>query len=336
MRAADHIVDLGPGAGEHGGQVVAEGTAEEIEADPGIADRPVPGRQAPIAVPAEAPRSRSGELVVRGARQHNLKKIDVAIPLGVFCCVTGVSGSGKSTLVNEILYPRGRQPPAPGEAPPRRPRADRGHWSRSTRSSTSTSRRSAARRARTRRPTPGVFDHIRQLYSQTREARARGYKPGRFSFNVKGGRCEVCRGRRPDQDRDALPSRRLRALRAVPRQPLQPRDARGPLQGQDDRRRARDVGRGGLRVLRDIPKIERRLRDPARRRPRLHPARPAGDHSSRAARRSGSSSPPSSPRWPPATPSTSSTSPPPGCTSPTSSGCSTCSTAWSTPATRWS
>ena len=106
----------------------------------------------------------------------------------------------------------------------------------------------------------GLFDQIRDLFSRTPEAKARGYKPGRFSFNVKGGRCEVCRGRRADQDRDALPARRLRAVRAVPRQALQPRDARGALQGQDDRRRAGDAGRGGAcEFFAHIPRIKRRL-----------------------------------------------------------------------------
>ncbi len=192
IRAADHVIDLGPGAGEHGGEVVAEGPPEAIEATPGSATGEYLSGERTIPVPEERRRPR-GKLKVSGARQHNLKDIDVTFPLGVFTCVTGVSGSGKSTLVNEILY---------------RAVANRLHRARM--------RPGAHRRidgladvdkiinidqspiGRTPRSNPatytGVFDHIRQLYSQTREARARGYRPGRFSFNVKGGRCEVCRG----------------------------------------------------------------------------------------------------------------------------------------------
>ena len=145
-------------------------------------------------MPAKRRRTPSGYIEIVGATQHNLRDIDVHVPLGVLTCVTGVSGSGKSTLVNDVLFKavanrlhRARKRPG---RPPRdpRPRPARQDHRRST------SRRSAARRARTRRPTPGLFDVIRDLFSKTQEARARGYKPGRFSFNVKGGRCEVCRG----------------------------------------------------------------------------------------------------------------------------------------------
>jgi excinuclease ABC subunit A len=192
IRAADHVVDLGPGAGEHGGELVAEGTPAEIEAQPESLTGQFLSGEREIPVPEER-RSARSELVVRGARQHNLKGVDVVFPLGVFCCVTGVSGSGKSTLVNEILH---------------RAVANRLHRARM--------RPGAHDRiegiteidkvinidqspiGRTPRSNPatytGVFDHIRALYAGTREARARGYKPGRFSFNVKGGRCEVCRG----------------------------------------------------------------------------------------------------------------------------------------------
>ena len=190
--AADHVLDLGPGAGEHGGEVVAEGTPAEVAATAGSATGEFLSGERSIPVPAERRRPQ-GKLKVKGASQHNLKDIDVTFPLGTFTCVTGVSGSGKSTLVNEILY---------------RAVANRLHRARM--------RPGAHRRidgmgevdkiinidqspiGRTPRSNPatytGLFDHIRQLYSQTREARARGYKPGRFSFNVKGGRCEVCRG----------------------------------------------------------------------------------------------------------------------------------------------
>jgi excinuclease ABC subunit A len=192
IRAADHVVDLGPGAGEHGGEIVSAGTPAEILADPNSVTGQYMSGERRIPVPEER-RYPRGELTVRGARQHNLKNVDVEFPVGVFTCVTGVSGSGKSTLVNEILY---------------RSLANRLHRARL--------RPGAHDRVdgldqidkiinidqspigRTPRSNPatytGVFDHIRQLFAQTRDARARGYKPGRFSFNVKGGRCEVCRG----------------------------------------------------------------------------------------------------------------------------------------------
>jgi excinuclease ABC subunit A len=192
MRAADHIVDLGPGAGEHGGHVIAEGTPEQIEADPASLTGQFLAGKREIALP-ERRRKPRGELVVKGAAQHNLKQIDVAIPLGTFCCVTGVSGSGKSTLINETLYPAvanrlhqaklrpGTHKRVEGiESVDKIINIDQSPIGRTPRSNPATY--------------TNVFDHIRQLYSQTREARARGYKPGRFSFNVKGGRCEVCRG----------------------------------------------------------------------------------------------------------------------------------------------
>jgi excinuclease ABC subunit A len=192
IRSADHVVDLGPGAGEHGGELVAEGTPGEIEAQPESLTGQFLAGEREIPVPEER-RDPRGELVVRGARQHNLKGVDVAFPLGVFCCVTGVSGSGKSTLVNEILHRavanrlhRARMRPGAHDRiegiteVDKVINIDQSPIGRTPRSNPATY--------------TGVFDHIRALYSSTREARARGYKPGRFSFNVKGGRCEVCRG----------------------------------------------------------------------------------------------------------------------------------------------
>jgi excinuclease ABC subunit A len=192
MRSADHIVDLGPGAGEHGGHVVAEGPPATVVAEPASLTGQYLKGQRSIAVP-EQRRKPHGELVVRAARQHNLKGIDVAVPLGVFCCVTGVSGSGKSTLVNETVYPAvanrlhqaklrpGTHKRIEGlEQVDKIINIDQSPIGRTPRSNPATY--------------TNVFDHVRQLFAQTQEARARGYKPGRFSFNVKGGRCEVCRG----------------------------------------------------------------------------------------------------------------------------------------------
>src|SRR3954453_13048429 len=192
MMAADPLVDLGPGAGEHGGYVVSAGTPAQVAKDPASLTGQYLSGKRKIELPEER-RQPAGALLVRGAREHNLKGIDIAIPLGVFCCVTGVSGSGKSTLINETLYPSvanrlhhaklrpGAHDRIDGiEQIDKIINIDQSPIGRTPRSNPATY--------------TNVFDHIRQLYAQTREARARGYKPGRFSFNVKGGRCEVCRG----------------------------------------------------------------------------------------------------------------------------------------------
>ena len=192
MRAADHLVDLGPGAGEHGGRIVAEGTAAEVErVAESLTGQYLAGERR-IEVPKRRRRP-AGYVEIQRASQHNLKGIDVKVPLGVFCCVTGVSGSGKSTLVNDILYKAvanrlHRAKTRPGEhrkisgldGLDKIIAVDQSPIGRTPRSNPATY--------------IGLFDQIRDLYSRTQEARARGYKPGRFSFNVKGGRCEVCRG----------------------------------------------------------------------------------------------------------------------------------------------
>jgi excinuclease ABC subunit A len=192
MLAADHLVDLGPGAGEHGGHVIAEGTPAEVSRTASSLTGQYLSGKRRIEVPEER-REPRGALLVRNAREHNLKGIDVAIPLGVFCCVTGVSGSGKSTLVNETLHHSVANRLHQAKL---RPGAHDGVDGLSQIDKIISIDQSPI--GRTPRSNPatytGVFDHIRQLFAQTQEARARGYKPGRFSFNVKGGRCEVCRG----------------------------------------------------------------------------------------------------------------------------------------------
>ncbi len=192
MYAADYIVDIGPGAGDHGGEVVAAGTAEEIMKVPeSITGAYLSGRMS-IPVPKER-RKPTGFLKIKGARENNLKNIDVDIPLGVFTCVTGVSGSGKSSLVNEILYKHlaktlnrartvaGAHDAIEGvEQLDKVINIDQSPIGRTPRSNPATY--------------TGVFDQIRDLFSNTTDAKMRGYSKGRFSFNVKGGRCEACSG----------------------------------------------------------------------------------------------------------------------------------------------
>jgi excinuclease ABC subunit A len=192
MMAADHLLDLGPGAGEHGGHVIAEGPPDQVAKDPASLTGQYLSGKRRIELPEER-RTPRGALRVRGAREHNLKGIDVAVPLGVFCCVTGVSGSGKSTLVNETLHHAVANRLHQAKL---RPGAHDGVDGLSQIDKIINIDQSPI--GRTPRSNPatytGVFDHIRKLFAQTQESRARGYKPGRFSFNVKGGRCEVCRG----------------------------------------------------------------------------------------------------------------------------------------------
>ncbi len=192
MREADYIVDVGPGAGEHGGEIVAVGTAKDIiKNKKSITGAYLSGRER-IPVPKERAKA-SGWIKITGARENNLKNIDVEIPLGIMTCITGVSGSGKSSLINEILYKRlardlNRARTIPGkhgdvegiEQLDKVIAIDQSPIGRTPRSNPATY--------------TGVFDLIRDLFAATADAKARGYKKGRFSFNVKGGRCEACSG----------------------------------------------------------------------------------------------------------------------------------------------
>jgi excinuclease ABC subunit A len=193
MRSADHIIDMGPGAGEHGGYIVANGTLDDImKSDKSITGRYLSGR-ARISMPSKRRTGSGGKIVIKGARQNNLKNIDVQIPLGMFVCITGVSGSGKSTLIDDILYKRlaqilyrskdkaGKCDTILGiENIDKVINIDQSPIGRTPRSNPATY--------------TGILGPVRELFAMVPEARMRGYGPGRFSFNVKGGRCEACHG----------------------------------------------------------------------------------------------------------------------------------------------
>jgi len=193
MLEADHIIDIGPGAGVHGGQIIAEGTAQEVmENEKSITGQYLSGKRC-VPVPEKRRKGNGKKLKVIGARQNNLKNINVEFPLGKFICVTGVSGSGKSSLVNEILYKALASELNGTKVKPGKCKKiegmenldkvidiDQSPIGRTPRSNPATY--------------TGVFTDIRELFAQTQEAKLRGYSAGRFSFNVKGGRCESCEG----------------------------------------------------------------------------------------------------------------------------------------------
>ena len=194
IRTADHVLDIGPGAGIHGGHIIAQGQVEDLIGNANSITGKYLSGELMVPIPERRPRNNRRALKVINARGNNLKNITAEIPLGLFTCVTGVSGGGKSTLADRHALQGDRaQDQRRQRRPPPRTTRSRG-WSTSTRSSTSTSRRSAARRAPTPRPTPAPSRRSAKWFAGLPESKARGYEPGRFSFNVKGGRCEACQG----------------------------------------------------------------------------------------------------------------------------------------------
>ena len=333
MRCADHLVDLGPGAGEHGGWIVAQGTAAKVQrVKESLTGQFLAGTR--TIDPPSVRRTPSGYVEIVGASQHNLRDVDVHVPLGTLTCVTGVSGSGKSTLVNEVLFKavanrlhRARQRPGAHRAIKGLDQLDKiiavdqSPIGRTPRSNPATY--------------TGLFDVIRDLFSKTQEARARGYKPGRFSFNVKGGRCEVCRG-------DGQIKIEMHFLP----------DVYVPCEQCDGRRYNRETlevkfkGKSiaevlampvedALKFFEHIPPDPHAPGDARRGRARLHPSRPARDDALRGRGPAREARHRAVSRWRPVARCTSSTSPPQAFTSPT------CSVSWrscsgsSTPATAW-
>ena len=318
------MVDLGPGAGELGGYVVATGTPGEIMADQKSLTGRYLSRELSIPVPA-ARRAGTGKiLTVHGAREHNLKDMPVRIPLGTFTCVTGVSGSGKSTLVNDILYRALAQvlPPGAGAA---RARTTASRASQHLDKVIDIDQSPIGRTPRSNPATyTGVFTFIRALFARTPDARARGYAPGRFSFNVKGGRCEACQG-------DGLVKIEMHFLPDVYVTCEVCRGKRYNRETLEIRYKGRNIAevlemtvREALAFFEPVPAVREKLQT-------LHDVGlgyiqlgPGRDDPLRRRGAAGEARPPSSPGARRAARSTSSTSPRPASTSTTSSGCSTC------------
>ena len=276
MAAADWIVDIGPGAGEHGGRIIAQGTPEEVMANPdSVTGRFLSGRDK-IEVPVERRPPNENFMEIVGARGHNLKNVTVRIPLNCFVCVTGVSGSGKSTLIQETLWPRLQYVI----------NKSRSVWEdhdgvtgiRHLDKIVDIDQSPIGRTPRSNPATyTGVFDMIRDLFAKTADARMRGYKAGRFSFNVKGGRCENCKG-------DGIIKIEMQFLPDVyvpcevcHGQALQPRDPGSQVQRPVHLRHPRNDGRPGRPVLRGRPRHHTQAQNDPRRRPGLHPYGPARD-----------------------------------------------------------
>ena len=325
IRTADYLIDLGPGAGAHGGQVMFQGRPQQLISAPGssLTGQYLAGLRS-VEVPATRRSAQRGELVVRGARANNLKNIDVAFPLGMFIAVTGVSGSGKSTLVNEILYRAlartlYRAADEPGlhagiegiDLLDKVIEIDQSPIGRTPRSNPATY--------------TGLFTFIRELFAMLPEARARGYKPGRFSFNVKGGRCETCQG-------DGVIAIEMHFLPNVYVTCEECKGRRYNRETLEIKYRGKSIAEmldltvdQALAAHRELPAHRPEAADAAGGRPRIHQARPVGDDAlwrRGAAREAVEGAGAARHR---AGRSTSSTSPRLDCISRTSGSCSRCS-----------
>ena len=334
IATADWVVDIGPGAGEHGGQVVHSGTVEGLLEHPdSLTGKYLSGRRE-IPVPeVRRPQEKGRQVTVVGAREHNLDNVSVSFPLGNLVAVTGVSGSGKSTLVNDILYNvlanklngarqvPGRHKTVTGlEHLDKVVHVDQSPIGRTPRSNPATY--------------TGVFDHVRKLFATTTEAKVRGYQPGRFSFNVKGGRCEACSG-------DGTIKIEMNFLPDVyvPCEVCHgARYNRETLEVHFKGKTVADVLDMPIEEAADffaaVPAIARHMQHAQRGRPGLRPARPARAHAVRRRGAARQARHRAAEALAPAAPSTCSTSRPPACTSRTSASCSACCRAWSTRATR--
>ncbi len=336
MRAADHVIDLGPGAGKHGGRLVAEGTIDDIVRTPASLTGKYLSGAMRIEMPAERrPFDPDRVIRIEDAEEHNLRHVTVALPLGLFVAVTGVSGSGKSTLVEDILH-----------------RALARHFYRARTIPGRHGRITGLEHVdkvididqspigRTPRSNPatytGLFTPIRELFAEMPEAKIRGYGPGRFSFNVKGGRCEACQG-------DGLVKIEMHFLPDVYVPCEVCKGKRYNRETLEVRFRGKSIAdvleltvEDALEFFENQPRIQQKLQTAVRRRPGL---RPPGPERHDALRRRGAARqavPPNSPSATPAGRCTCSTNPPPVSTSRTCGCCSRCSIGWSTAATRCS
>ena len=277
MEEADWLIDFGPGAGRHGGEIVAAGTPAEVtKSKASLTGRYLRGELG-IEIPAERRKGDGRRITVRGARENNLKDDRPSFPLGLFVCVTGVSGAGKSTLVNQILYPAvaralhgsdvavGAHARIDGLAEIDKViDIDQSPIGRTPRSNPATYTK--------------LFDLIRDFFALLPEARMHGYTPGRFSFNVKGGRCEACEGDGVKRVEMHFLADVYVPVRGLPRPAVQRRDPRGQVQRPLGGRRARPHGGRGAPALQEPPEHPPLARDPGRRRPRLHRPRPVLAH----------------------------------------------------------